>query len=365
MKYLRIKGNILKGKSFGANKNVSGEVVFTTGMIGYNETLTDPSYKNQILVFTNPLIGNYGVPSRIKEHKLYKYFESSKIHLSGIIVNNYSEKYSHWNAVESLSDTCKHQGIPLLSDIDTRNIVNIIREYGSTRGEIIINDPNEFGYYDNKIEIDQIHPIKTVSVEKSIVFNKKGSIKICLIDCGTKYNIIRHLINRNCQVTLVPHDFDVSKLIKEFDGIMVGNGPGDPSKLTILVDNIKKIINNEEIIKPMFNICAGHQLLGVSVGFDIFKMKHGHRSHNAPVIDTFTNRCFITSQNHGYCLSNTFIPNDWIITYINANDITIEGIKHKFKPYSSVQFHPEANSGPKDFEFLFDDFVNECILYKK
>ena len=352
---LKLPGKVFNGKIFGGLRSVSGELVFTTSLVGYNESITDPSYKNQILVFTNPLIGNYGVPRQIKENNMLKYFESNKIHVSGIIIGNYSDKYNHWNAVESLSQFCKKSGVPILSDIDTRMLTMHLRTYGVINGEIKINE--------NEIEKvnDTLHPIIEVSTKSVKKYNLNGKIKICLIDCGTKNNIIRCLIERDCQVDLVPYNTDINNDINNYDGILIGNGPGDPREMTIIIENIKKIIGKP---LPIMGICAGHQLLGLSVGFDIYKMKFGHRSHNAPVIDTFTNKVYISSQNHGYCISNKCVPNDWGISYINCNDTSVEGIRHKYLPYFSVQFHPEAKNGPKDTEFLFDDFVNKCKEYK-
>jgi carbamoyl-phosphate synthase small subunit len=360
---LKIQNKIFNGKLFGGLKSscVSGELVFTTSLVGYNESITDPSYKNQILVFTNPLIGNYGVPSQIKENNMLKYFESNRIHVSGIIIGNYSDTYSHWNAVESLSQFCKKNDVPILSDIDTRMLTTYLRDHGVTNGEI-------WGFSPPTTEDDKIHPkvhpkvhpITEVSTKNIVKYNVGGKIKIKLIDCGTKNNIIRCLIERDCQVDLVPYNTEIN--IKDYDGILIGNGPGDPRKMKIIIENLKKIIGKPV---PIMGICAGHQLLGLSVGFDIYKMKFGHRSHNAPVIDTFTNKAYISSQNHGYCISNKFVPNDWDISFINGNDSSIEGIKHKYLPYFSVQFHPEFQGGPKDTEFLFDNFVNKCKEYKK
>jgi carbamoyl-phosphate synthase small subunit len=367
---LKFKNYLFKGILYGKNVNVSGELVFTTSLVGYNESITDPSYKNQILVFTNPLIGNYGVPPKTLENNLLKYFESDKIHVSGIIVGNYSTKYSHHNAIESLDSFCKKNNVPLLSNIDTRMLTTYLRDHGTINGEIynqteINNISNKSLIHESKIHESLIHPIIQVSTKKVITYNSTGKIKICLIDCGTKNNIIRSLINRDCQVDLVPYNTDISNSINYYHGIVIGNGPGDTSnnQVSVIIKNIRKIINSYEI--PIFGICAGHQLLGLSAGFDVYKMKFGHRSHNAPVLDTFTNRCYITSQNHGYCIKNTYLPKDWNISFINLNDNTIEGIEHKFKPYFSVQFHPEGNSGSKDTEFLFDKFINKCLLYKK
>lgn len=362
---LRFKNHLLKGILYGKNVHVSGELVFTTSLVGYNESITDPSYKNQILVFTNPLIGNYGVPPRTLENNLLKYFESDRIHVSGIVVGNYSTKYNHHNAIESLNSFCKRNNVPLLTNIDTRMLTMYLRENGTTNGEII-GSTKKINYFTNKtIHESLIHPIIQVSTKKVITYNPKGTIKICLIDCGTKNNIIRCLINRDCQVDLVPYNTDISKSMNYYHGIVIGNGPGDTSKIDVIIENIRKVTSDTSNEIPIFGICAGHQFLGLSVGFDVYKMKFGHRSHNAPVLDTFTNRCYITSQNHGYCIKNTHLPKDWNISFINLNDNTIEGIEHKFKPYFSVQFHPEAFGGSKDTEFLFDKFIDQCLQYKK
>lgn len=359
---LKFKGKLFKGILYGKNVNVSGELVFTTSLVGYNESITDPSYKNQILVFTNPLIGNYGVPPRTLENNLLKYFESDKIHVSGIVVGNYSTKYSHHNAVESLDSFCKSNDVPLLSNIDTRMLTTYLRDHGTTNGEIIGTEKNNEKIH----ESNYVHPIIQVSTKKVITYNPTGKIKICLIDCGTKNNIIRCLINRDCQVDLIPYNTDIHLKTNQFDGVVIGNGPGDTSKMDVITENIRKIISDtsNDALLPIFGICAGHQLLGLSAGFNVYKMKFGHRSHNAPVLDTFTNKCYITSQNHGYCINNTRLPKDWNISFINLNDNTIEGIEHKFKPYSSVQFHPENFGGPKDTEFLFDKFIDQCKEYK-
>jgi carbamoyl-phosphate synthase small subunit len=357
---LKLPNKVFNGKLYGGLKSVSGELVFTTSLVGYNESITDPSYKNQILVFTNPLIGNYGVPGQIKENNMLKYFESNGVHVSGIIIGNYSDKYNHWNAVESLSQFCKKNGVPILSDIDTRMLTTYLREHGVTNGKIGVFHPPTTEEQSFKESDQVVHPITEVSTKSIIKYNVGGKIKIKLIDCGTKNNIIRCLIERDCQVDLVPYNTEIN--IKDYHGILIGNGPGDPREMTIIIENLKKIIGKHV---PIMGICAGHQLLGLSVGFDIYKMKFGHRSHNAPVIDTFTNKTYISSQNHGYCISNKFVPNDWQISYINGNDQTVEGIRHKYLPYFSVQFHPENFSGPKDTEFLFDEFINKCKNFNK
>lgn len=355
---LKFGKHLFKGISFGSLKNNQGEIVFTTSLTSYVETLSDPSYKNQILVFTQPLIGNYGVPSRIKENKLFKNFESDKIHASGIIVNDYSAKYSHWNSVESLSDWCKRDNIPALTNIDTRYVTNLIREHGTVNAEILCNENNT---NQNNTNPNKNNIIKDISIKKECIYNENGILKIAVIDCGVKQSIIKLLIKRNIRVHLLPYNCDIN--IYDYEGIIISNGPGSP-QIKCLIETTKKIINDKKII-PLFNICLGHQILGLAAGFNIYKMKHGHRSHNSPVINTYNGSCKISSQNHSYCISNKYIPKNWFVSFINANDNSIEGIKHSYLPYSSVQFHPESNGGPNDFEYLFDDFIDECLIFKK
>ncbi|MCL6102559.1 MAG: glutamine-hydrolyzing carbamoyl-phosphate synthase small subunit [Bacteroidetes bacterium] len=339
-------GTTFDGKSFGHEKSVAGEVVFYTAMTGYPESLTDPSYTGQILVSTYPMIGNYGVPSDRKENGLHRYFESDKIHITGLVVDNYSFGYSHWNAQSSLADWMKSQQIPGIYGIDTRALTKILREKGSMLGKIEFEaepielvDPNLM----NLVAIASTNTVETYG---------EGDATVVLVDCGVKNNIIRCLIKRGVNVIRVPWDYDFNTL--KYDGLFLTNGPGDPTMCEITVQHIRTAIQQE---KPIMGICLGNQLLGLAAGCTTYKLKYGHRSHNQPVLLNGTNRCFITSQNHGYAIDQNTLPDDWETLFYNVNDGTNEGIRHKTKPFFSTQFHPEASSGPVDTEFLFDDFI--------
>ena len=347
-------GTVFLGKSFGSEKSVAGEVVFYTAMTGYPESLTDPSYTGQILVSTYPMIGNYGVPVDAKENGIHKYYESHKLHISGLIISDYSFEFSHWNAQKSLSDWLKEYEVPGLFDIDTRALTKILREKGSMLGKI---------EFENEA-IDFYDPNKKNLVAKASCKEREeygdGNHRVVLVDCGVKNNIIRCLLNRNATVIRVPWDYDFSE--ENYDGIFISNGPGDPAMCMQTVENIKQNMTDE---KPIMGICLGNQLMALAAGAQTYKLKYGHRSHNQPVLLKGTNKCYITSQNHGYAVDNNSIPEDWEPLFINANDSTNEGIRHKTKPFFSTQFHPEASSGPTDTEFLFDDFMKNIEESKK
>lgn len=347
-------GSEFQGFSFGFNLSVSGEVVFNTAMTGYPESLTDPSYKGQILVLTYPLIGNYGVPSPEKEGALMRYFESDLIHVTGLITSEYSLENSHWNAWKTLSQWLIENKIPALAGIDTRALTKRLREKGTMLGKIIIND-NDVRYEDPNL----LNLVDLVSTKKIIRYGN-GKYKIMLVDCGVKYNIIRHLLNRNTTIIRVPWDYDY--LNEEFDGIFISNGPGDPKLCTKTIQHLRGALEFE---KPVFGICLGNQLMALAAGADTYKLKYGHRSHNQPVILQGTNKCFVTSQNHGYATDANTLNNEWEELFININDNTNEGIRHKTKPFFSTQFHPEASSGPTDTGFLFDDFISMIEKHKK
>ncbi len=338
-------GTVFIGKSFGSETAVAGEVVFYTAMTGYPESLTDPSYTGQILVSTYPMIGNYGVPVTNKENGIHKYYESDKLHISGLIVSDYSFEFSHWNAGKSLSDLLKEYNVPGLFDIDTRALTKILREKGSMLGKIEFGE--EIAFYDPNKE----NLVARVSCSNKEVYGD-GEHKVVLIDCGVKNNIIRCLLDRNSTVIRVPWDYDFSD--EEYDGVFISNGPGDPVMCAQTVENVKDVVEEET---PIMGICLGNQLLARAVGADTYKLKYGHRSHNQPVLLEGSNKCYITSQNHGYAVKTETLPDDWEPLFTNVNDGTNEGIKHKTKPFFSTQFHPEASSGPTDTEFLFDEFI--------
>lgn len=339
-------GTELHGKSFGSETCISGEVVFSTSMVGYPESLTDPSYKGQILVLTYPLIGNYGVPGNDMENGLPKYYESDKLHISGLIISDYSFEYNHWNADLSLSEWLKKQNIPGIFGIDTRALTKILREKGTMLGKIIFDNKDIPLYDPNKDNL-----VDMVSTKERIVYGN-GKYKIVLIDTGVKYNIIRNLLKRDTTVIRVPWDYDIFK--EEYDGLFISNGPGDPKMCKETIRNLTKAFEQD---KPIMGICLGNQLMALAAGADTYKLKYGHRSHNQPVLQVGTKKSYVTSQNHGFAINNNTLTKEWEPLFINLNDNTNEGMKHKAKPFFSSQFHPEATGGPVDTEYLFDEFI--------
>ena len=340
-------GTLFSGYSFGSSKNVSGEVVFNTGMVGYPETLTDPSYRGQILVFTYPLIGNYGVPAEEEENDLLKYFESDKIQTEGVVIANYSDNYSHWNAKKSLSEWLIEQDIPGICQVDTRALTKKLREKGTMSGKIICDAKNDIPFDDpNKRNL-----AAEVSVKDPIVYGK-GKKKIALIDCGVKNNIIKSFLKRNFKVIRVPWNYNF--LDEKPDGVLISNGPGDPTQCKETIENVRTALSKNI---PILGICLGSQILGLAAGANTYKLKYGHRSQNQPCEETGTRRCYITSQNHGYAIGTNTLPEDWREWFNNNNDETNEGIIHVSKPFFGAQFHPEASPGPDDTEFIFDMFL--------
>ena len=342
-------GSVFQGFSFGYEKPCAGEVVFNTAMTGYPESLTDPSYEGQILVTTYPILGNYGVPSKeVKsEDNVSDYFESSHIHCEAIVCQDYSWVPSHWQAERPLSDWLREEHIPGIYGIDTRTLTKLLREKGSMLGKITFEGGEDIDFHDPNTE----NLIARVSTREVKEFGE-GEKTVILVDCGTKYNILRCLTRRGVKVVLVPWDYDFNTI--DYDGLFISNGPGSPEFAEVTVANIRKAMERG---KPICGICMGNQLLSKAAGARIYKLKYGHRSHNQPVRLAGTERCFITSQNHGFAVDNDTIPADWEPHFINMNDGTNEGIRHRTKPFFSAQFHPEASSDPKDTEFIFDDFI--------
>lgn len=341
-------GDEFKGFSFGAEHSVSGEVVFSTGMVGYPESLTDPSYKGQILVLTYPLIGNYGVPGKETENNLLKNFESDKMQVQALAVSDYSFEYSHWNAKKSLAEWLKEEKIPAIYGIDTRKLTKTLREKGAMLGKMIVNDDDVPFYDPNTSDI-----VKEVSIKEPIIYNENNeNKKIVVVDCGIKNNIIRNLVKRNLTVIRVPYDCDFFEY--NFNGLLISNGPGDPKMCKTTIENVKKALENEI---PTFGICLGNQIMALAAGGNTYKLKYGHRSQNQPCILANTKRCYITTQNHGFAVDMKSLSEEWNEFFVNANDGTNEGIRHKTKPFMGVQFHPEGHSGPEDTNFLFDEFV--------
>ncbi len=340
-------GTVYEGESFGTKRATNGEVVFNTGMVGYPETLTDPSYCGQILVLTYPLIGNYGVPDYAKEDSLFKNFESEKIHVNALIVNEYESEFFHWSAVKSLPAWLKEHNIPAISGIDTRALTKKLREQGTMLGKIVIKKEDDPGFDDPM----KRNLVAEVSTTEPIEYGS-GKKKLIMVDCGVKNNIIRSFTERNVSVIRVPWDYDFADM--EADGILISNGPGDPMTCPETTKNILKAMKNN---RPILGICLGSQLLGLAAGAKTYKLKYGHRSQNQPCSEMGTKRCYITSQNHGYAIDAKTMPQDWREWFYNDNDGTNEGLLHISKPFFGAQFHPEASPGPDDTEFLFDMFI--------
>ena len=345
-------GTKFQGKSFGYDSPVAGEVVFNTAMMGYPESLTDPSYAGQLMVLTYPLVGNYGVPPfTVEPDGIATFMESDKIYASAIIVADYSEQYSHWNAVESLADWLKREHVPGVTGIDTRELTKVLREHGVMMGKIIFDDePDNIPSAD----YEGVNFVDQVSCKQIIRYNEGAGKKVVLVDCGVKNNIIRCLVRRGVEVIRVPWNYDYTAM--DFDGLFLANGPGDPDMCEDAVAVIRKQMNIST--KPICGICMGNQLLAKAGGAKIYKLKYGHRSHNQPVRLVGTEHCYVTSQNHGYAVDGATLGNDWEELFINMNDGSNEGIRHKPNPWSSSQSPPAASSGPVDTEFMFDKFVD-------
>ena len=370
----------------GKNFDVVGEVVFNTAMMGYPESLTDPSYAGQILVTTYPLIGNYGVPDTgIGPDGLPLFMESERIHPKALIVADYSETYSHWNAKESLASWLKREKIPAITGIDTRRLTKVLREHGVMMGRIEVGcQMSDVRCKENAEDYGSVNWVEKVSCKEIIRYNEGADKKVVLVDCGVKANIIRCLIRRGVEVIRVPWDYDFNEL--DFDGLFLANGPGDPEQCEVTVRHIRTFLESEskkvitplaikvplapwrgvrgeagaggEAVRPCMGICLGNQLLARAAGAKTYKLKYGHRSHNQPVQRVGTTQCFITSQNHGYAVDDKTLPADWEPLFVNMNDGSNEGICHKTNPWFSAQFHPEACSGPTDTEWMFDTFIN-------
>ena len=333
-------GAAFEGRIDGSPKSVAGEVVFNTGMVGYTETLTDPSYRGQILVSTFPLVGNYGVPPA---------FESKKIQATALVVSELAPRYSHWAAQKSLPEWLAEEGIPCLAGIDTRALTKRLRQQGCMLGKIV-TDTHQVDMYDPNQEN------LVANVSSGRVVYEGGPRTVVLVDTGAKESIVTELRRRDLTVIRVPWDYDF--LQEDFDALFISNGPGDPTACARTINNLKKAM---EADKPIMGICLGNQLLALAAGASTYKLKFGHRGHNQPCIEVGNEggqgRCFITSQNHGFAVDAATLPSGWEPWFTNANDGSNEGIRHRSKPLLSVQFHPEAAPGPVDCNGLFDDFV--------
>lgn len=343
-------GTEFEGQSFGYEGARSGELVFSTGMVGYPESLTDPSYEGQILVSTYPIIGSYGVPDK-------KYWESARIHVSGLIVSQYIDTPSHFQSKITLSEWLKKEKIPGLAVSDTRYLTQKLRDNGAQLAKIVFNQNIEF---DDPNMRNLVNEVSTKKVVKNYLVNdrlqdsNKQFKTIVLIDCGVKKNIVRSLLTRGVKVVTVPWDFDIFSLKEKIDGVIVSNGPGDPKMCDITIETLKKTMVKKI---PLLGICLGNQILALAAGGDTYKMKFGHRGQNQPCIMAGTNKCYLTTQNHGFAIGK--IPKGFLPWFVNANDDTNEGIIHEKLPFMSVQFHPEACPGPTDTEWIFDYFLKK------
>ncbi|MFQ5706573.1 MAG: glutamine-hydrolyzing carbamoyl-phosphate synthase small subunit [bacterium] len=341
-------GSEFQGEAFGCPNSVAGEVVFNTGMVGYPECFTDPSYEGQILVLTYPLIGNYGVPAQLAKGQAITEteFESDRIHITGLIVSQHSTEFSHWGGHSKLDAWLKTSKVPGICGVDTRLLTQKLRTQGSLLGKLIVQD-NDVQFADPNTR----NLVAQVSPKAPLSFGN-GKKRVLLIDCGCKLNILRSLLRRGVSVLVVPWDWDLSR--EPCDGILISNGPGDPKMCQETIDSVRKALD-EEI--PTFGICLGNQVLARAAGADTYKLKYGHRGQNQPCVLVGSKRCYITSQNHGYAVDENTLTGDWEPWFFNANDGTNEGIRHRSKPFIGVQFHPEAAPGPLDTGYLFDEFV--------
>lgn len=348
-----------EGTAFGAPVSTAGEVVFNTGMVGYPESMTDPSYSGQILVLTYPLIGNYGVPVNGKPEEsldlLSRHFESSRIHVRALVVSRLSGGFSHWSAIDSLSAWMRRHNIPGIHGVDTRALTKRLRTRGCMLGKLVVNDADTGWYDPNEKNI-----VADVSIAEPQWFPAEGDKKVILVDLGCKDNIVRSLVRRGASVLKVPWDYDWTG--EEADGVFLSNGPGDPKKCEETIRILRKGFDRDI---PVFGICLGHQMMGLAAGGDTYKLKFGHRGQNQPCIEVGTKRCYVTSQNHGFAVDERSLPAEWSPWFFNANDGTNEGIRHRERNLASVQFHPEARPGPSDTDHLFDIFAESLTHVKQ
>jgi carbamoyl-phosphate synthase small subunit len=350
--------SVFEGVSFGYETSRAGEVVFNTGMVGYPESLTDPSYRGQILALTYPIVGNYGVPAyRTDSYGLPLGFESERIQVTGLIVSEYVETYSHYTAARSLGQWLKSEEIPAISGIDTRALTQRLRDKGTILGKIEIMDEHVPFFDPNATDlVAEVSP-KEVTRYATAKGDPATAPTVVVLDCGCKAHILRSLLNRGLNLIRVPHDYYFLNL--EFDGLFIANGPGDPMMARAAVKHVAHAL---ALGRPILGICMGNQILSLAAGAETYKLKFGHRGQNQPCLekvdDLYKKRCVITSQNHGYAVRGEALPEDWKIWFVNANDGSVEGIRHVSKPFMSVQFHPEATPGPTDSAWIFDEFAD-------
>jgi len=342
-----------EGFAFGALKSISGEVVFATGLVGYPESLTDPSYRGQLLTLTYPLVGNYGVPRRDPDLQIQEGFESSRIQAQALVVQRLSRDYSHWNSSQSLDDWLVSEGVPGIEGVDVRALTQHLRQFGSLKGRLLVEGSSNRDEVQNAPCHDpgSVNVVAEVSCSEPILHSSgvTGAPRVVLVDCGAKTSIVRSLIARGADVLQVPwnHDFVSEKA----DAVLLSNGPGNPKMTEETVEMVSRALGEN---RPLMGICLGNQLLSLAAGFDTYKLDFGHRGQNQPCYEVGSRRCYVTSQNHGYAVDGSNPPAGWQEWYRNANDASNEGVRHSSKPFFSVQFHPEANPGPRDAEGLFD-----------
>jgi len=341
-------GSQFSGRAFGADREVCGEVVFNTGLSGYVETLTDPSYRGQILVLTYPLQGNYGVPDGP--------FESARIQVEGLVISRHATHPSHHESRRSLGDWLKSQDVPAIEAVDTRTLTRRLREHGTIQG-YLLHDGTTAATAQTSIRPVDMDRVAELVAPKAVTRHTGGDTPILVIDTGAKASIARKLQSRGASVITAPFMCHWEPLLDEVRGVLLTNGPGDPASLMPLVERIRTVLDRN---LPVFGICLGHQLLALAAGGRTYKLPYGHRSQNQPVMDMFTRHAYVTSQNHGYAVETESLPGDWQPWFVNLNDGTNEGLRHRSRPFMSVQFHPEAAPGPRDTEFLFDEFLQRA-----
>ncbi|KIY67155.1 small subunit of carbamoyl phosphate synthase [Cylindrobasidium torrendii FP15055 ss-10] len=370
-------GQSFFGRSFGAPRSVFGETVFSTSITSYTESMTDPSYRGQILVFTTPLIGNYGVPKNtapFDSQDVGVILESKGIQCSGVVVCDVAEKFSHYSAVESLSSWCQRHDVPGITGVDTRAITRLLRDQGTTLGRLAIGPdaelpaPQPEEYWDPSVE----NLVAQISATEPYTLNPGGDVKIAVLDFGAKANILRALVRRGASVTVLPWNFEFNTIRDQYDGLFLTNGPGDPQHCMEAALKLRTTL--EQWNKPIFGICMGHQVIGMAAGLDAYRMTFGNRGHNQPVLALASagsiraGRVYVTSQNHQYALKlQDPFPQGWEPFFINCNDSSVEGIKstaESGKKVWGVQFHPESAGGPLDTIEMFTDFLQECRAHK-